>query len=245
MCSSVVPRDVLAIIPARGGSKGIPRKNIRLLNGRPLIEFTCFAALQSKCITHAIVSTDCDEIATAARAAGVDVPFKRPIALAEDHSPTMGVIQHAVRWLENHGGQRFDIIVLLQPTAPLRTATHVDEAVSKLIDGDGDSVVSVTRVPAHFHPDWQFRIDGARLRPWSGGAFADIPTRRQALTPSYTRNGAIYAFRRATLETSGSIYGERCTPYVMPNDVSVNIDTEDDWRMAEVYLRRHVACQAV
>ena len=234
--STQFSNEVLAIIPARGGSKGIPGKNIRTLNGRPLIEYTCDAALQSRLINHAIVSTDCSEISQVARRAGVDVPFVRPSELASDQSPTIDVIRHALTWMQEHRDYRHDIIVLLQPTAPLRTASHVDEALAALIREDADAVVSVTPVPAHHHPDWQFRIHGSELRPWSGGRFVDIPTRRQALTASYTRNGAIYAFRRDAVEMNGSIYGSYCVPYVMPNELSVNIDTEDDWRLAENYL---------
>ena len=230
------PHDVLAIIPARGGSKGIPRKNLRPLNGRPLIEYACDAALQSRLISHTIVSTDCPEISEVARRAGVEVPFLRPSELASDSCPTMDVIRHALVWMDEYGKHGRDIIVLLQPTAPLRTANHVDEALATMIREDADAVVSVTRVPAHHHPDWQFRIHGTELTPWSGCRFADVPTRRQMLTSSYTRNGAIYAFRRDTVEMNGSIYGSYCVPYVMPRAVSVNIDTEEDWRLAEACL---------
>lgn len=236
--SSRFSQQVLAIIPARGGSKGIPRKNVRLLNGRPLIEYTCDAARQSRLISRAIVSTDCSEIADVARQSGVEVPFLRPPELAADGSPTIDVIDHALRWIQGTCGDQYEVVVLLQPTAPLRTAVHIDEALTTLVGRQIDAVVSVTRVPAHYHPAWQFRVQGDELIPWSGGTFHDVPSQRQMLSPSYTRNGAIYAFQRQTLQRDRSIYGTCCAPYVMSSEVSVNIDTEDDWRMAESYLRR-------
>lgn len=231
-------RDILAIIPARGGSKGIPEKNICLLNGRPLISYTFDAAKASQRLTKIILTTDSAKIAEVGRKAGIEIPFLRPAELAMDETPTLLVIRHSLNWLAEKEGYIPDIVVNLQPTAPLRKPEHIDEAIGLLITSGADSVVSVTQVPGHFNPHWQFCIKNERLKIFSGEPLAEIVTRRQELTPTYTRNGAIYAFWRRTINETGSIYGNDCKPYIMEPEISVNIDSLDDWVLAEERLKK-------
>lgn len=229
-------RHILGIIPARGGSKGIPRKNVRLLAGRPLIHYTFTAARASRLLTRTILTTDSLEIAQLGTEAGVEVPMIRPARLAADDTPMRAVIGQALDWLAGGEGYVPDLVVILQPTAPLRAAEHIDQAIELLLTSDADSVVSVTPVPGHYNPHWQFRIEDGLLRTFTGEPLTGIITRRQELPVTYTRNGAVYCFRRVAWEETGSIYGTRCLPYVMPPDLSVNVDTMDDWSQAEAFL---------
>jgi CMP-N-acetylneuraminic acid synthetase len=226
----------LGLIVARGGSKGIVGKNLHPLGGRPLISHTFQAAGESKVLDRIVLSTDSPEIAEAGRAAGVEVPFLRPPELAKDTTPTLDVIRHALDWLGREEAYRPDIVVLLQPTSPLRQARHIDEALGLLASGDADSVVSVVPVPAHFNPHWQFVVEDGMIRTFTGETLAAIAPRRQGLEETFSRNGAIYAFRRASLEKHGTIYGERCAAYVMAPEDSVNIDGPEDLEAAERML---------
>lgn len=227
---------VLGLIPARGGSKGIPRKNLRPLRGKPLIEYTCHAALASERLDRTIVSTDCPTIARVALATGCEVPFLRPSHLATDSATSASVVRHALDWLAQHGEPRPDMVALLQPTAPLRAAWHIDQAVTLLESTGGDSVVSVAPLPAHCHPEWQFVIDAGALQSYAGVPLGQLVTRRQQLAPTYTRNGAIYLFRTEAFAATGSLYGDRCHAYIMLPEVSVNIDTHADLQLAERLL---------
>lgn len=220
---------VLGLIPARGGSKGIPGKNIRLLNGKPLLYYTVQSARESGLVDRLILTTDSTEIAMVGRDLGIEVPFIRPAHLAQDDTPMLLVIEHALHFLEAEGWQP-DIILLLQPTAPLRRAAHIQTAVHKLIDEKCDSVVSVVEVPLHYVPDFVLRLEDGKLKP-----FLDAPlaTRRQDARPAYSRDGTIYAFWRDVLFHKHSIYGDDCRPLFIPENQSCNLDTADDWREAE------------
>jgi CMP-N-acetylneuraminic acid synthetase len=228
---------VLALIPARAGSKGIPGKNVRLLAGKPLLAYAVEAALGAGAIQRVILSTDSEEIAALGRELGAETPFLRPAELAADDTPTLPVVQHALYWLDRHEAYRPEALVLLQPTAPLRTARHVDEAIELLWETGADSVVSVARVPGHFHPAWQLIVRDGELRRHDGEPLAALRTRRQELSATYWRNGAIYACRREALLASGTLYGERCVPYEMPLEISINLDSEAEWQLAEAALR--------
>ena len=226
----------LGLIVARAGSKGIVGKNLRPLGGRPLISHTFQAAGESKILDRIILSTDSPEIAEVGRNTGIEVPFMRPKELAGDAAPTLAVIRHALDWLAREEGYRPDIVVLLQPTSPLRQARHIDEALGLLASGDADSVISVAPVPAHFNADWQFVVEDGMIRTFTGEPLAAIVPRRQELGETFSRNGAIYAFRRASLEKHGNFYGERCAAYVMTPEDSVNIDGPEDLEAAERML---------
>lgn len=225
---------VLAVIPARGGSKAIPRKNIRLLGGRPLLVWTLQAAQRSGKLTRTIVSTDDPEIAALARAHGGEVPFLRPPELATDSAPAIPTIQHALRHVEAPPGEeQFEVVVMLQPTTPFRTASDIDGALEKLERTGAVSVISVVDVGGH-HPARMKYLEGDRLiDPPFCESHENQP--RQELRAMYLRNGAIYAVRREVL-LAGSFKGRDCRAWIMPPERSLNIDTEHDFRYAEWLL---------
>jgi len=224
---------ILGLVPARGGSKGVPGKNVRPLAGHTLLEYTARAARESGVLDRIILSTDSPEIAEAGRRAGLEVPFMRPAALATDDTPMVPVIQHALTEVSEHGWSP-DIVVLLQPTSPLRRPAHIRDAIGMLRDTSADSVVTVVEVPRHLSPDYVMRIEGGRLKPFlPDGARV---TRRQDARPAYSRDGTVYAFRRSTLERTGGIYGEDCRPLLIDACDSLSIDSPADWDEAERLL---------
>jgi CMP-N,N'-diacetyllegionaminic acid synthase len=221
---------VLALVPARGGSKGLPGKNVRVLAGRTLLGHAAAAARDSGVIDRIVLSSDAPDIIDVARREGIDTPFVRPAALAQDDTPMLPVIEDAVQRLEASGWP-VEIVVLLQPTSPLRTPGHIARAVALLRETGADSVVTVVEVPRHLSPDYVMRIDDGQLRPFlAEGARV---TRRQDARIAYVRDGTVYAFWRRTLATHGSIYGTDCRPLVIPAAESLTIDTPDDWAEAE------------
>ena len=226
--------EIMGLIPARGGSKGIPGKNLRLLGGKSLVARAVESGLQSRLVGRIVLSTDSEAIAEEGRRAGAEVPFLRPADLAKDDTPSSAVVVHALEWLEEHEGTHPDILVLLQPTAPLRRGHHVDEALDLLVSTGGRIVVSVTPVPGHFHPLWQFSIRDGALCPFL--ETGKVPPRRQDLPQSYTRNGAIYAAWTETWLSGSIAYGPGCVPYVMRPEESVNIDSPEDLELAEFLL---------
>jgi CMP-N,N'-diacetyllegionaminic acid synthase len=226
---------VLAVIPARGGSKGVARKNLRLMAGKPLIAWTIEAALaMGEALTQVIVSTDDVELAGAAENYGARVPFLRPSQLAEDCSPMLPVLQHAVANVEAEQGAKFDWVLLLQPTAPLRQPEDIRAALRLAAITDCDSVISVVQVFA-VHPILMKRIENERLVPFA--IEEKEGTRRQDYQPAaYMRNGAIYLSRRDVVMEKNSIWGDSVCPYVMPEERSASIDNEIDFRVCEAML---------
>ena len=213
--------SVLALIPARGGSKGLPGKNILSVNGRPLLAWTVEAALGSRCVDRTVISSDDDAILQAARACGCEVPFRRPAALATDSATSIDVALHALDSLPEH-----DIVVLLQPTSPLRSAADIDSACERLVDPHVSSCVSVC--PVEQSPYWMYRLGAdAILEPLleTPGSAA----RRQDLPLVYTLNGAVYAARTKWLRQSRSFVGSGTVAHVMPRERSIDIDTRDDF----------------
>ena len=227
---------VLCIIPARGGSKAAPRKNIRPICGKPLIAYTIETALSAQTLFHRIVvSTDDEEIADISRQCGADVPFLRPADLASDNVPTIPVLQHAVRFVERQDEIQLDWIMLLQPTAPFRARRDLEEVLRLGRLGGCDSVISVTQVFAH-HPALMKRIEQDRLLPYCVEESEGM--RRQDYNPpAYMRNGAIYLTRREVLMEHNSIWGKFIRPYLMSPDKTVNIDDELDLKIAELLIK--------
>jgi CMP-N,N'-diacetyllegionaminic acid synthase len=229
--------DVLAVIPARGGSKGVPYKNIRILGGRPLIQYSIQAAAGARTLTDWLVSTDDEAIAAIARRLGAPVPFLRPAELATDRSTAIPVMQHAVRSMEQARGRAYEAVMMLQPTTPFRTAADIDLAIGRLGATGADSVISVVAVEGH-HPARMKFLDADRLvDPPFVEAYENQP--RQELRPMYIRNGAIYLTRRDVLMEQGSFKGNDCRALVMPAWASVNIDTADDFAHAEWIFGRY------
>ena len=224
---------VLGLVPARAGSKGIPNKNLRELAGKPLLAYTVEAATASGSIDRLILSTDSEAIAEQGRSLGLEVPFMRPAELAKDDTPMLDVAQHAVAELETLDW-RVDIMVLLQPTSPLRRPERIQEAVQVLKSREYDSVVSVVQIPDLFAPQKAMRIQNGLLRFWS--ADGETITRRQQAEPTFAREGTIYACWRDVLMINGSFYSNRCLPLVLPPEEALSLDIPKDWEKAEALL---------
>lgn len=227
-------KEILAVIPARGGSKSVPRKNIALIGGKPLLAFTVEEALKVSAISDLIVSTDDEEIAAVAESLGVSVPFLRPTELSTDHAQTAPVLLHALFEMELLKAKRYDAIMLLQPTTPLRLAAHIQTAVEILASSDCDSVVSVVSVGGN-HPFRMKRLIGNRLVNFIDQGFEDMRP-RQALPPVYIRNGAVYLSRRHVLVEQQQVVGANSLGFEMSAEESVNIDDRLDFKMAELLL---------
>jgi CMP-N,N'-diacetyllegionaminic acid synthase len=228
-------RTVLAVVPARGGSKGVPLKNIHPLLGRPLIAYTADVARGLACCDRAVVSTDHPDIARAASEAGLEVPFLRPPELSGDRIGDREVLAHALTAVEALGGARYDLVVMLQPTAPLRRSSDVEETIRVLVEGDWDAVWTVSPTDLKFHPLKQLRVgDGGALSYYDQAGGRVIA--RQQLEPLYHRNGIAYAFTRDCLLNQQTIMGPRSAAVVVA-EPGVNIDTLEDFARAEEILR--------
>lgn len=222
-------KKVLGLIPARGGSKGLPRKNVLPAAGKPLIAWTVKAALASKYLDRVILSSDDDEIMAAAEQAGCEVPFKRPEEFATDQATTLDVARHAVEQLPG-----FDILVVLQPTSPLRSAGDIDATLEQLITSEANSAVSVTE-PAK-SPYWSYQMNSkGRLVTLLDEDLAK--KRRQDLPTAYVLNGAVYAARIDWLLEQGGFVGADTVAHVMPAERSLDVDTALDLKMVELCLK--------
>jgi len=223
----------LAVIPARGGSKGVPKKNIKLLGKKPLIEYTINDAKNSKLITEIVVSTDNQEIAIEAEIAGCKPPFIRPAEFAQDTSTSLEVVQHAIDFFESQN-VFFDAVCLLQPTNPFREQGFIDKAIEKFITSKTDCLISVLPIPHEFNPHWAFEENEIGLLKIATGE-KNIITRRQELPKAFYRDGAIYITKTEVIK-NGSLYGESIA-YIENNpQFYVNIDTIEDWEKAEKLL---------
>ena len=228
---------IVAVIPARGGSKGIPQKNLRTILGKPLIAYTIETALQAKTLTRTIVSTDDEQIKEVSQDYGAEVPFLRPSHLATDTAPGISVLQHAIIYLAEHEGYLTDIVVCLQPTSPLRSGEDIDAAVNLCLDSGADSVVSLCQ--AKHHPYWMKKIVDGRVHPLMNENVNHY-TRRQDLPPVYQLNGALYVTRTNVLLEENRVLGKYTAPYIMPAERSIDIDTTNDLRVAETLLKEGV-----
>jgi len=228
-------KKILAVIPARGGSKGIQNKNITDVGGSPLIKYTIDAALKSTMLTHCIVSTDSNKISDVAKSLGALVPFRRPEHLSNDKALSLPVMQHAVEFMESLHGYQYDAIVMLQPTTPLRKVEDIDDSISLLLDTNADSVISVVEVEG-YHPLRMKRVIDGCLVNYIDQGHEDMRP-RQDLPPVYIRNGAIYATTRNTLMIEDSFTGKDSRAYIMPNERSVNIDTHQDLLLVQSYFK--------
>lgn len=225
--------NILALITARGGSKSVPKKNIRLVAGKPLIAWTIEAAKSCKSLNRVVVSTDDEEIAQAAREWGAEVPFIRPSELAQDDSPHIPVVTHAVEWMESHESMRSDYVLLLQPTSPLRSSNDIDDSIRLALEHDADSVVSVCEAP--YHPYLAKNIVNGRLEDFMPSPEGYLA--RQALPQSFVNNGAIYLVRRDVLMERETLYTDDSYAYLMPAERSLDIDTPWDLHLAELILK--------
>lgn len=227
---------VLGLIPARGGSKGVPRKNIRLLNGKPLLAYTAETAIKARNLTRVILSTEDEEIAEIGKTLGLDVPFMRSPELARDTTPSFSVVMHAISTLQAQN-EIYDAVCLLQPTNPLRRPADIDDCIELLIHSKADCVISVLPVPHEYNPKWVFWRAASGKMLLAGGDREPI-ARRQDLPPAFHRDGSIYVTRRETIIQHRNLYGNHVQGYEMKPEFSANIDTEDDWRAVEKRIRR-------
>ncbi len=229
-------KEILAIIPARGGSKGIPGKNMIELCGKPLIQFTIDAAKSSKILSKIILSSDDDKIINYCQNRGIDVPFKRPGEYSDDNAPMIDVVQHAINFLKENENYQPDYVALLQPTSPLRKAEHISEALEKLINSGADSVVSVVEVPHNYVPDSLMRVEDDKL--YTVKDIDEKENLRQNKPKLFARNGpAVLVFTYDCILNKKSMYGDSIVPYLMEKSESVDIDSEEDIRMAEYFLK--------
>jgi N-acylneuraminate cytidylyltransferase len=228
---------VLGIIPARGGSKGIPRKNLALLNGRPLLSYTAETALLSTRLTKVVLSTDDQEIADYGRSLGIAVPFMRPSELAQDQSPTIDALLDVLQRLRELG-ETYDAVFTLQPTNPLRTLADIDGAIALLERTGADSVISFTDVGGK-HPARMKTLDsqGSVVNPSFAEQFEGMP--RQLLPRFYLREGSVYLTRASVLTGQHSIQGKDCRAWIVPEWRACNIDTKFDFFITEQVLRNY------
>lgn len=225
---------ILAIIPARGGSKGIPNKNIAELAGKPLIGWTINNAKSSVNIDRVIVTTDSEKIADIARKFGAEVPFLRPKELAQDDTPGIKPILHVLDWLEEEENYSPDYVMVLQPTSPLRITKDIETVISIALEHQADSVVSVSHTDRH--PYWMKTItEDGYLEDWLPSQ--ENSKRRQELPSVYALNGAIYLAKTKLILEKNSFYDNRTFPYVMPTERALDIDTPWDLHLANLILK--------
>ncbi len=224
--------DIIAIIPARGGSKGTLRKNMKILCDKPLIAYTIEASLSSKYINRVVVSTEDGEISETAKKFGVEV-IERPAELAQDDVPSFVVYQHVIRYLEEVENFYPSIVVALQPTSPCRIVEDIDGAIEKFLGADCDTVVGVCEV--EHPPHWMYTLEGDRMKPVIPGG--EKVLRRQDAPQVYRLNGAVYVIKRDVIMKESRVLGNDTRAYVMPPERSIDIDTELDFKFAELLMK--------
>ncbi len=236
-------KDILAIIPARGGSKGVPGKNVKPLLGKPLIAWIIAAAKESKHVTRSIVSTDDEEIAAVARSYGAEVPFIRPTEIAQDLSTDMEFLLHALDWLRAKENYEPEIVLRLPPTSPLCTATHIDKGIETLLNtAEADAVRPIVEVSKHPYKMWKISQDGRWLEPFLPQEVTGLPEifdmSRQLFPKVYIHSGAMDVMRLRTIRDLKSKAGKKLAFFVMQAEDSVNIDDEIDFELAEIFMKR-------
>ncbi len=225
--------SILGIIPARGGSKGIPKKNLVKILDKSLLHYAINAAKKSHYIDKYYVSTDDEEISLAAKELNSSV-IQRPIELASDTSKSIEVIKHAINFVEKEKSIYPEILVLIQPTTPFRDSSDIDRAIEIIKKKNCDSVVSVAQTPSHFNFEWQLKINSnGFLKMIDESSLSKMATQRQKLTNTYFRNGAVYISKVDVIKKYNNIYGNNSVPYVMPLKKSINIDSYDDLELAK------------
>lgn len=224
----------VGLITARGGSKSIPRKNVLPLAGKPLIAWTIEAALRAPGLSRLIVSTDDEEIARVAREWGAEVPFMRPPELAQDNSPHLDVLTHALSWLDANDKSKLDCLMLLQPTSPLRTTEDIEAVLAMASEKEADAVISVAPCESHPYLTKQIMPDG-KLQDFIDRPHGYLP--RQILPPVYSLNGAIYLLRRELLLERREWFTNRTYAYIMPPERSYDIDSPWDMHLVNLILR--------
>ncbi len=240
--------EILGIIPARGGSKGVPRKNIRSLAGKPLIAWTIEAARQSKLLTRLIVSTDDPEIAEVARFYGAEVPFLRPAEISHDLATDVEFLLHALDFLKEKEGYEPDIVLRLPPTSPLRTGAHIDEGIETLLrDPEADASRPISEAPKHPYKMWKIDATGKYIEPFLPFSFTQMyepyNSPRQILPKAFVHTGAMDVMRLRTIRELKSTSGKKLAYFFMTPEDSVNIDHPMDFELAELLMKKRGAAQ--
>jgi CMP-N,N'-diacetyllegionaminic acid synthase len=231
------PQGVLGIVPARGGSKSIPRKNVRSMAGKPLLEYTARAALSASSLSLVLLSTDDPQIAAIGKAAGLEAPFLRPAELSLDSTPMVQVVLHAIEWVQAHG-LNFEAVCVLQPTSPLRSPATIDRCVGLLWAHDTDSVISVRPVPPEYNPHWvYFQSSAGLLVPSIDGPEICC---RQELPPACHPDGSVFVTRTQVVMRDHSLRGKRTFGAISPKEEAFDLDTDEQWRELEQRLQSTV-----
>lgn len=230
-------KKILGVITARGGSQGIPGKNIKDLCGKPLIAYTIEAARGSQYLTRTVVSTDYENIAEVAKKFGGDVPFMRPREFAEARSTSVSTVQHALNWLKENAGEDYDYLMILQPTSPMRTSEDIDECIKLIVDTDSDSVMSMKQL-VNFSPKKTKKIENGIIIPYFEEEGMQS-ARRQDEIPAYGRNCAVF-LTRVDLIKKGDLFGKISRSYLMPEERSVDIDSPSDFELAEFWMKKYL-----
>jgi CMP-N-acetylneuraminic acid synthetase len=231
---------ILGVITARGGSKGIPGKNIKPLWGKPLLLYTIEAARASGALDRIILSTDDEQIAEVAKQFGCEVPFLRPKELADDKAAHLPVVQHAVQRLKDKDNYVRDYVMILQPTSPLRQSFHIKGAADLILKSGADSVLSVAEIPENFSPHKAMVIESGELKLFNGQPVRKRIARRQDLGKTYWSVGSIYLFKTKLLfdKDEPNFYGDKVVPYVIDSKYVIDINVPEDWERAEVAMKR-------
>ncbi len=228
---------ILGLIPARMGSKGVPGKNMKLLDGTPLIQYTIESALRSELLDTIFVSTDCPDTASFAQCFnGITAPLMRPAHLATDQAPMIDVVTHALEYARRIGWS-FEYVLLLQPTCPFRDPGIIDDTIRHVIEQKADSLITVRKIPDAFNPFWAYTFHDNRFERAIPVTDHRTVTRRQDLPAAYHRDGEIY-IARASLIRKGQITGGKLAAWLNDNEFGINIDTPADWAQAETLLRQ-------
>lgn len=227
---------VLGVIPARGGSKGIPKKNSKLLHGKPLMQYTIESASNAVQLDRVIFSSEDELLILLAQKIGVEVPFRRPKELATDTAGSLEVLKHAITELSKQGAA-YDAVCLLQLTNPFRTSQFIDNAITKFKESNVDSLISVLEVPHEYNPHWVFKTNEKEQLQLAMGD-KEIIKRRQELPKTYYRDGAIYITKTEVLLKQHSLYGSTIAYIEADAERHVNIDTPEDWQKAEELAKK-------
>jgi len=229
---------ILGLIPARGGSKGIPNKNRKELGGKPLLQYTVEATLGAKLLDAVVFSSEDTTLMNLAEQMGAEVAFRRPDHLAIDTAGSLEVVQHALESLAEKG-KHYDAVCLLQVTTPFRTSEDIDAAISKFVANGTDSLISVQKVPHQYNPHWVFEESDGNLKIATGEM--EIIKRRQDLPDAFIRDGAIYITKSDVIMKQGSFFGATISHIELDPKRSVNIDTPEDWTKAEeIYKKLYI-----
>lgn len=233
--------NILGLITARGGSKRLPGKNIKYFHGQPLIVWSIKAGLESGVFDKFVLTTDDKDIAEVGIQNGLEVPFLRPPELAQDASSSFDAIKHAVVWLKENQNYEADWIILLEPSSPGRQPFHIQEVAQIITKENVDSVVGISEIPAHYSPQKALIFSQDHLLTTASGALVrDLNHRNQDLAKSYYINSSIYAFKVKNLfdESNPSLWGEKTYGYLMDSKYALDIDTPEDWDMAEFKIKK-------